>query len=481
MRFFALILLAGAVTVFMRLPLQLAFQAIAFGDPGLELVAEHENILGRIPDRDFGWIYGLLPLLVGKLWYAVAGVSPESFFAVSLVCQATFLFGVAQVARVAQFGVLARTMLLVSCPFWLPRGGMTLVHEIEPVLLVWALAFQLAGQPRWALCLTACCVFVKPSMAVVFSTLLVGQILFLPTTIARSRTRELLPAGCCVVGAAALLAWIFGADALVASLYPAQAAEIYRENNFGFFRAGRSFWLPEPLEARYYLTRSVAGTWLILTAWVTVAAALALASCKRFPSERRAAIVSLTAMHLAFIFLFFGNEHSYTYYFYLLVLAGGLARVGRWQPILLVITLWFLGLVIRQAAVARVHWAERHPDGVTFGLWATNDVRTEWAEVLARTSSGKTAILSASEGVTLLTDHFGPPGLSFADVGWNTREQLDAKRNDLRSAAFLVVPLEFQTRFHDRERSPLREELRAFVPVWTGRHFGVFQQPSPRE
>src|SRR5262245_9217042 len=51
-----------------------------YNDSGAELTVPKLLARGLRPTVDFGYIYGLLPLLVGKLWYGIfGGPGPAAF------------------------------------------------------------------------------------------------------------------------------------------------------------------------------------------------------------------------------------------------------------------------------------------------------------------------------------------------------------------------------------------------------------------
>src|SRR5262245_1910812 len=61
-----------------RLPNEMFLRFVAM-DSGAELAIQDMISRGSRPGVDFGYPYGLLPLLIGRAWYGLAGSTPRSF------------------------------------------------------------------------------------------------------------------------------------------------------------------------------------------------------------------------------------------------------------------------------------------------------------------------------------------------------------------------------------------------------------------
>lgn len=75
-----------------------------------------------------------------------------------------------------------------------------------------------------------------------------------------------------------------------------------------------------------------------------------------------------------------------------------------------------------------------------------------------------------------MTGHFGPPVLTFADVGWMTPELTLRKQRQLAEAACVVCPVEFLPPIHDTSRSPLAIDLDRFELDFETQYFKVFRR-----
>jgi hypothetical protein len=57
----------------LQLPQNLSFDGFAILDQGANLKAQQLLDQGLVPTVDFGYVYGLLPLLIGRAWFALLG------------------------------------------------------------------------------------------------------------------------------------------------------------------------------------------------------------------------------------------------------------------------------------------------------------------------------------------------------------------------------------------------------------------------
>ncbi|MGD0116817.1 MAG: hypothetical protein ABSD30_02050, partial [Candidatus Binatus sp.] len=62
----------------LQLPGSLNF-GFLFGDTGANITAQYLVANGYRPAVDFGYHYGLLPLLLGHVWFSVTGASPIAY------------------------------------------------------------------------------------------------------------------------------------------------------------------------------------------------------------------------------------------------------------------------------------------------------------------------------------------------------------------------------------------------------------------
>ena len=310
----------SAAWALLQIPYGFGLQPYVFFDAGWALSTNALISEGLVPTRDFAFFYGLLTLVVDRLWFAMFGATPFAQAGLSLLCAVAATHAVIRFARGAELRHRARWLLLVCAPLAImPAFYPSPTHALEHALLINALASQAGGHPAIALLLVTVCLFVKPTLASFYGPILVGVILFghRATPVAwRIRLRELWPAAIAGLAIAGLLAAMFGVEPLVLTLIPTDGAKFDAAQNFGFFfGVGRKTWLPEPMVWWYYLF-TPAG-FLLVGSVVLVLGAVRTARSRR--PNLAAITLTCTTLHLIFIFFLYGNELSWKYYPYLLV------------------------------------------------------------------------------------------------------------------------------------------------------------------
>ena len=326
-----------------QLPMTLDFNSFMSMDQGANLTVQKLLDRGLIPIVDFGYQYGLLPLLIGRSWFSLFGRSPAAYAAAMFVVDLLIAWGLARCAYALRSGPIGIALFVVTMLSTTLYSYINLAHACEAILICHALAEHANGRPPRALALLTAALFMKPVMAYLYGFLIV-------VLIARSvRLRGLIPS---LVPAAvtgillfvALAVW-FGYDVVIQSLLPLRGADTYKQANYGFFFGiGRRFWLPDDVSPRYYIF-SPAGHYLVGSV-VLIAAAVAsvwrLVRKSASTSDTRAEIVACCGiMHLSFLTLFYADHASWTYYYYILIigLAATATRGRGWAILVALITI----------------------------------------------------------------------------------------------------------------------------------------------
>ena len=308
--------------------------AYAFCDTGANLTLQRLVSDGLRPTVDFGYHYGLLPILIGKCWFAIAGLTPNAYQALMVVCD---LLVAAAIAKNSNGASIRRDQPGVDCNYagTCDAGELSVgCTRIEAALLSWALAEQSAGNKRGALVFATAAAFTKPSMGYVYSVLLIAFACrsLRGENVVRRLLHMIAPAAVASIVIASVLAASYGPYALVHTVLPLEGAVAYRALHYGFFNgAGRDFWDPRDLPWFVYLV-DASGFWIAGTIFLICSGGLALlrlATDKNEPEfevRRNEIIVTCAVLHLAFISLFLGNRSSWIYYAYLLTI--GIAAFG---------------------------------------------------------------------------------------------------------------------------------------------------------
>lgn len=458
------------------------FYRYAFGDSGTNLTIQDLICRGYRPTIDFGYIYGLLPLLVNRAWFAVAGATPRACWWATLACNVVLAWGLARFAVFQRVGRVGVALLAVAMPDLLRSSYDVLVQAMEPALLVHALAEQARGRRGRALALVTAAAFVKPSMAYVYGLfLLIAIAATIDPTRRDSWRRALGPAIVTGLALAGLLAAVYGVRPLINTLIPSGGIEVYRRSRFGFFHGqGRAFWFRPDAGLRGYLRYEI-GYWLAGTFALIVGG---LGSLRRIArgippvvAHNDEVVLGCAALHVAFVTLFFGHSFSWKYYLaiFLLGLAAMSTRGRRHAIVVGVITLMVL-ITDRAWAQALVRdWKTTAPGATTLGLWAPLEARREWAHVLELTRGRRPALMAECEGAALLYPQFAPPMGTYFVPGHPTPPEIRRKAAQLSDAPMIVL-----LGHRDDRRFAHWPELIAPLGgcelLWGGRHYQVYRQ-----
>jgi len=429
----------------------LRFDQFAFWDSGGELAIQDLMRRGYRPALDFGYLYGLLPLLVGRLWYGLAGLSPESYRVQILTCMMLSAWGLARFAVARRLSLAGVVLIALAIPDLLRVTHITLVQTLEQALLVNALAEQARGRRATSLALLTACCFVKPSLAFVQGLAVVIAIGAASGRGMRAASvRSFGPA----LGTAAVLALIltlgFGAAPLARTILPFTGMAVYRIWNYGFFHGcGREFWVLPHAGIRDYFRYEV-GFWILGTLVLLGGGMAALRRLTRGDSTAERAlrdeiIATCAAVHFGFVVLLFGHRGTWFYSLPMLIL--GLATLAAGDPRPLPrLALWLLAVLLlvndRSKAVEIVRcWQTESPAAVTLNLWADAAEREEWARVLELTSGERPALLAMCDGGALLTPGFALPEVGYLVPGNALPAEVRRKAAQLASASMIVSAL----------------------------------------
>jgi hypothetical protein len=425
------------------------FDRFAILDSGGELAMQDLIGRGYRPTIDFGYLYGLLPLLVGRTCYGLLGLSPSAFGALVMACAAISAWGMARVAAYRRVGPAGVVLVALAIPDLLRVTYIGLVQSLEQVLLIHALAEQARARRAASLALLTACWFVKPSLAFVQ-----GLAVLLAMAVAWHRRADrtgpasvlaLGPPAVTAVVFALLLAAAFGPRPLLTSLLPRTGMQVYRLGGFGFFHGiGRDFWvLPHAGLIGYF--RYEVGFWLLATfalAWAGLAGFLRLAGNRSTGDQAVSDEICATCAftHLGFVCFLFGHRGTWFYSWPMLILGlATLPRRGRWQAS----TIWVLALLLlvndRSKALDILRrWRTDAPTAVTLNLWADTQEQAEWARALELTRGQEPVLLSMCDGAALLIPGFQPPAVGYLVPGNALPVEVRRKAAQLARATLVI-------------------------------------------
>ncbi len=446
-------------------PSLLAFQSFMIGDLGWAITVDALWDQGLMPTRDYMYFYGLLTLILDRAIFALLGRGPNAQAVLYFLFNVAITFGYVRFVAAAQLGRIARIFAIVAAPLAvMPVVFPSPTHGLEAALLINALALQARGRYSFALALVTACVFVKPSMALVYGAILTALILFESS---RSKWRSFLPAILTALSTAGMLAAVFGTAALVKSLSPADGMKVYADEHYGFFfGVGRGFWLVEPFTLWHYLLTPV-GFWLLGTA-VLILGGFRTAVVGR--GRVATATSTCTILHIVFICFLFGNHLSWIYYSYFLVLGlcgvlngNGLAPRSAPPNLLSKCSPYALIGLAASAQVATVAfslliWTSATRTADTCGLFADQPNANAWAELRDLAQRDRVFLLAPTGAGHILRPEVEGMRSWFLLRAATRPEEINAVRSQIRSANWVIVPRDFANQL---DRWPeLSDELR---------------------
>jgi hypothetical protein len=505
----------------LRLPIAARFEVWQFADYGANLTVQALLDRGERPTMDFFYPYGLLPLGIGRLWFAVGGRTPGAYLAAVAGLHMLAAWAIARVAVSLRTGWAGIALAFTALPLTFPPTYPNLAHGLEAVLIAHGLADLAAGRRDRALALAGLAALTKPSMAYAFGVLSLFEL----TIAARGRAsiwlKSLCPLSLTCVPVMLVLVGMFGLGPFLRSQWPGTTADLYRHARYGFFRgSGRDFWLPRDAMWRHYVG-TPRGFWLGATGVLSLGALGASARLLRkgvgeedegVPGEpgerepggpapsltrplrggplpggeggesiarRRAAevVVVCALLHVAFVVAFFGGENSWLYYSYILTI-GVMALAGlgrRWRGVVAGVAA--LGLLADRGLPREIAREWRGVDVRVGGLWTSGDSAREWRSVLGRIGGRRAALLAMSGcGEVTYADRFLPPVTLFLLNGMEETRDVRRKAEQLRRADLVVVPKVPEGTLDFRLNCPaFRAALAGRTAVFDGTYYRVYE------
>lgn len=474
---FSLVLLASFL---FQLPASYDFSNFVLYDPGTALRVDHLISAGYRPGLDFGFPYGLISLLIGRGFFALAGRTPAGYLLFMLAAQILLVFGMARLA--VSFGRATVGFLVAALPHAVIPVYVNITHPLEAALLLHALADLSLGWYARALALTTACLFVKPALAYMLGLII---IILMIARFSRQQIRGIklinhfIPAIIVGVSCIAISVIYFGWAPLTETLLPLVGLKSYQALDFGFFGNGRSFWLPQAGTmadyARHYLF-TPAGIWLLGTLLVGVFGILSLGKLWRAASDQHAVMMAIAVCHFFFIFVLFGWPGSWTYYSTLLIIGVGLgAAIHSLRPI-------WVGLLILMALAGHIQhyqhtvnswrWSARAAD--TAGLWVYQDQRAEWLRVRAIAAQREVFFLNNGCAELLFPGVRGPLSF-FLSPATQTPTEFENIARQLDQAEVVVTFNQGQV-LDPWYWEEFAEQRRQFVETWRGSYLTIYER-----
>jgi hypothetical protein len=399
-----------------RLPSHVQFADFAFGDPGAVLSVDVLVAEGLQPGVDFSYLYGLLPLGVGRLWFAMLGTTPAAYIGLHALLNLTTVAGLTTVWARTGRSLAGLLVLFATIPFGIAANGVSLTHAAEPAVLVWALAALASRRPGVSLALVTIGTTVKPGESYLFGVIILVVLAAGAWGGWRAALRHLVPA--VAIGAVLLtgFAVVFGVRPAIAAQFPQAASGVYRAEGFGFFfGTGRDFWWSPGVRPTYYIG-TAAGFWILATLLLGIAASIRLRAAVRDPSSPAIVVVAAGLTHLTYVLIGFGPPTAWAYDFPLVVAGvvaelGGLARFGGWAVRGLRSVAVSFAVLANYATVMGEIQTQQHLERrlETYDLYAPPELAKEWEMVREAGRKRSVFVLYYHGGLLALSDEVSAP------------------------------------------------------------------------
>jgi hypothetical protein len=466
-----------------RRPSDMFFDRFAFFDNGANLTLQYLTSIGYRPAIDFGYHYGLLAVLIGRVWFGCLGTTPAAYQWAMVTGAVLFAWALAKIFAGRKIGAEGLALLIVSLGIAYQSNYPNLAHCIEAVILAHALAAQVRGSYRNSLALATIAVFVKPSMGYVF-----GGVLLLLKALELRRdggtVRDFIaiitPSAIIFAVLTVVLISVYGAQSFLFTIVPIEGVTLYRAVHFGLVHGpGRYLWNPEERPLPLYFIE-IPAFWMASTVYLVTAG---IEQAWNYIRDKRLTrggevIVTCALLHLAFVFIFFGSAASWIYYSYLLAIGCGLAtETGKgWR--LAAIPLCALALLSWSSTAAFNYrqWKTTSPGPVTAGLWAPPAEAGEWNKVLSLARQEKMVVVDTKGAVELMYPEFGKPVSMFLDPGLETQEDVARKAAQISAASAFVVPQTVLEYGGLPDAPEIAAAMRDFELEWKGEFFSVYRR-----
>ena len=482
-------LAAELVALFIiQLPVSMTFDLFAFGDTGANFTIQHLVSLGLRPAIDFGDPYGLLPILAERFWFTLFGATPITYEASMVAGGLVVAWALAQIAASLRFRTLGVALLIIELGFAIQASYPNLAQILESALIALALSSQSRGHRDTALALTTAGLFCKPSMSYAYGLVLV---ILIAVDLLRSRAglfefvRAFAPAVITGTILIAILATFYSPGSLIRTLIPVQGMRTYRGQHFGFFSAsGRSFWSPRNAPWFFYLI-DFSGFWIASSIFLVGCGAMAWIRWNRqiaagtVDAHRDEILWTSAILHATFVFVFFGNQWSWNYYSFILILgvaaAADLTATNRKLAVVLCV-LGLTGWLYRGWSIDK-YWRERSTAPLTAGLWAPPAEIAEWRNARALARGHRAIVLETKGAAGMMFPEFDPPVALYLDPGLMQGPEIQRQVQQLAGASIVVVCVAKDIAEPARgvpRASEIERAMNSFERIFAGKYLDVY-------
>lgn len=490
-----LVLFGGFMLLYLvSWPVEYSFGYWVFGDRGNFLNLPYLLDRGFRIGVDTYYLYGLLPVLVQDLLFAVFGRGAWPIIGCQVVYLALMAGAYTIVVRNTSNPRLWTIGAFCLAPIiiWVNQNFQYLFVHVS---MMYALALILERRYSLALAVSAIGCWSVPSLPLVLSgSLLIVVIVHWWLRDNRSLgglLRLVAPGAFVYLSLGLVLVAYFGSASVLATALPLQGASFYKAADYGVFTSlgiflypgktgGRPDWSP----LRYYLFDHA--TWWVFSTFVLTCLgghAIRRIIVARHIEPKSAFVALCAVLHIVSVLVAYGIPTQHVFYDFLLV-AGmfiGLSAMiaGRFRKVLIA-TFFTLGILshVNQASTTLWLWRATTPTPESRNFYAFPSVVKDWTGVVELSKAKKLFLLTYATGV-----HHYYPTVDTPDswiINWGQllppdKERLMAKLN---SAEIVVEDLTRITTIFERDED-IERALASLCLVSKGKHFIIWSRTPP--
>ena len=429
----------------------------------------------RLPNRDFGYSYGLLPIIVQHFWYMAFGNGIYSHALLEIAFQ-TLLLALIAYLLLWQLRIRPACCLLTLCLTLslLSPLSVTSAQALVKIFLVAAMSLWVSGRKQAAWVALTFGVFSIPSLPLI-ALGITGLWSLMSKPADRNWFEQLKqtlldawPALASAIILILFLTWCFGWVPTVESLSHTRGAAMYQAMNFGFFADGRNFWAPPDSSIKHYFV-TVAGLWIMCTLFLMILGLWIASGARPFENVKDHKSWTLfficVALHFSFVLIAYGNAASHIYYDFILAI-GTLAGLNllparaAW-PLVAVLSLTSLLSTAADIVPDLMQRGRFSAGPATRGLILRNSLHPVWERIMSLSSRHRVFALSYGNGVSLPFPEIRSAKSWFLLPNITTGDELRELLSELRQAQFVVLVRAGGMQFIDGSKE-IQSELKCF-------------------
>ncbi|MGO9449522.1 MAG: hypothetical protein ACLQDV_00535 [Candidatus Binataceae bacterium] len=369
------------------------FAQYLYQDQGSALAAQYLLGQGLRPEIDFGYNYGLLPLLLGKIPFDLLGCTPQTYAIIVVVAEVVVAVGMARIVSVLQLRWSGLALVVLALPLVICRYN-SLTYALEAAFLINAFAEQLRERFGNAIALALCAALSKPAMGYVYGAVL---LLLLFNTIHWRRrdwmdaARTSRPAMVTALIVLPILARVFGARSLFRTMLPIQGLAFYRATHIlGLHWQELTFLRPPGINWHYYVGSYIAFQ-VIGTLWLLIGGVIASVKLVRGrQTAERNFVLTASVLMIADLLLF--SLHCQFIVPIGVIVSSTMVSGEGLQVILCLLAIpAFCYRLESDLAFTRA----RTRSALTGGMWAQSELNSEWERAIAIAARTRTVALGS--------------------------------------------------------------------------------------